>query len=287
MWQVISKQISHVIEQEFHPNQKIQIDGGDSNQSFRISDGLLSFFVKTNDKEGLPMFVAEVDGLEALAKAQALTVPNVIALGTTKSKCYLALEYFPMTPLDRMSSYSLGVDLAKQHQWGEQGEYGFDLDNYIGFSVQPNGWHKKWSRFFAEQRIGWQLQLLREKGIEFVDINQFVELIAHKLSNHHPKPSLLHGDLWSGNVARVGRGAVAFDPACYWGDRECDIAMSELFNRFDDGFYQGYNETYPLDENYPQRRDIYNLYHILNHCHCFGGHYIEETQRRISQIMAL
>jgi fructosamine-3-kinase len=287
MWQVISKQISRVIEQEFNPQHKDSVVGGDINQSFCISDGRLSFFVKTNDKDCLPLFIAEVDGLEALAKAQALTVPNVITLGTTKSNSYLVLEYFPFTPIDSLSSYHLGVDLAKQHLWGEQGEYGFDRDNYIGFSLQPNGWHKKWSRFFAEQRIGWQLQLLREKGIELVDIDEFVELVAHQLSNHQPKPALLHGDLWAGNVGRVGSAAVAFDPACYWGDRECDIAMTELFNRFDPQFYQGYNDTYALDEHYPQRRDVYNLYHILNHCYCFGGHYIEESQRRINQIMAL
>ncbi|MGX9416136.1 fructosamine kinase family protein [Vibrio sp. WJH972] len=287
MWQVISKQISSVIDQDFFPHHKLELDGGDINQSFRISDDSLHFFVKTNEKECLPMLVAEADGLEALAKAQALTVPNVIALGTTKSNSYLVLEFLPMTPIESATSYALGVDLARQHQWGEQGEYGFDLDNYIGYSIQPNGWHKKWSRFFAEQRIGWQLQLLREKGIELVDIDQFVDLIAMKLAHHHPKPSLLHGDLWSGNIGRIGRGAVAFDPACYWGDRECDIAMTELFNRFDEEFYRGYNDIYPLDVHYPMRRDIYNLYHILNHCNCFAGHYIGEAQNRINRIMKL
>ena len=144
MWQVISTQISSVIGQEFHPHQKIPLDGGDINQSFRISNGTLSYFVKTNDKECLPMFVAEVDGLEALAKTQAVTVPNVIAIGTTKTNSYLVLEYFPLSPIDSETSYNLGVELAKQHQWGDQGEYGFDLDNYIGYTIQPNGWHKKW-----------------------------------------------------------------------------------------------------------------------------------------------
>ncbi len=286
MWQAISQQISDVIGQEFQPQERQRIDGGDVNQSYRVSDGILTFFVKTNDKEFLPMLVAESDGLNALAKSDTLTVPNVICLGTTKAHCYLVLEYFPLVPLNDSTSHALGIELANLHRWGEQKEYGFDQDNYIGYSVQPNGWHKKWSRFFAEQRIGWQLQLLKEKGIVLTDTDEFVELINNRLSGHNPKPALLHGDFWSGNMARVGHSAIAYDPACYWGDRECDIAMSELFGGVSEEFYKGYNSTYPLEENYPLRRDIYNLYPILNRCNCFGGHYIEDAQQRITKLLA-
>jgi fructosamine-3-kinase len=287
MWQAISLQISNVIEQEFQLQEKWIIDGGDVNESYHIRDGSLSFFVKTNTREFLPMFVSESDGLEALAKSNSLTVPNTITMGTTKNHSYLVLEYLPLMPLDEKSNYDLGVGLANQHRWGEQKEYGFDLDNYIGFALQPNGWHKKWARFFAEQRIGWQLQLLQEKGIVLVDIDEFVALIFNQLSGHNPKPALLHGDLWSGNVSRVGHGAVVYDPACYWGDRECDIAMTELFGGFDESFYRGYQSGYPLDEGYENRKEIYNLYHILNHCNAFGGHYLEEAQQRITTLLAV
>lgn len=286
MWQAINQQISEVIGQEFIPQERQRLDGGDIHQCFRVSDGILTFFIKTNDKEFLPMLVAESDGLEALAKADIVTVPNVICLGTTKSHCYLVLEYFPLSPIDHATSYTLGRELAELHRWGEQKEYGFDLDNYIGCSVQPNGWHKKWSRFFAEQRIGWQLQLLKEKGIVFTDVDEFVEMICMRLSGHNPKPSLLHGDLWASNVARIGQGVIVYDPACYWGDRECDVAMCNLPDDLYQEFYRGYNEVYPLEEGYALRAEIYNLYHVLNLCNCLGGHYIEQAQQQITRLLA-
>ncbi|TOO43842.1 fructosamine kinase family protein, partial [Vibrio parahaemolyticus] len=179
-----------------------------------------------------------------------------------------------------------GQQLAQLHQWGEQKEFGFDTDNYLGSTLQPNQWHKKWCMFFAEQRIGWQLQLLKEKGVTLVDIDDFIDVVKQLLANHTPEPSLLHGDLWNGNVALTAFGPICFDPACYWGDRECDIAMTELFGGFQPEFYQGYESVMPLLPGYHERKDIYNLYHILNHCNLFGGHYLEQAQLTINKIIS-
>ncbi|HGP5030509.1 TPA: fructosamine kinase family protein, partial [Vibrio cholerae O1] len=162
----------------------------------------------------------------------------------------------------------------------------FDIDNYIGATVQPNPWHKKWALFFAEQRIGWQLQLMQEKGVNLTNINEFVEMVKTRLANHSPRPSLLHGDLWFGNVANIVNGPLCFDPACYWGDRECDIALAEWFGGFQPEFFQGYESVWPLDWGYEERKDIYNLYHVLNHYNQFGGHYLDEAQKLIEKILS-
>jgi fructosamine-3-kinase len=287
MWQGIVQQLSTVLGREFQLHNKQKVTGGDISFSYVISDLETHFFVKVNEKDFLPQFIGESDNLKALIKSLSINVPQPILVGTTKGYAFLVLEYLQLTDIENDAcSYQLGEQLAYLHRWGEQKEYGFDQDNYIGKLIQPNAWDKKWDRFFAEQRIGWQLQLLYEKGIVLADIDQFVDLIKQMLSHHQPKPALLHGDLWHGNVARTGLTPVCFDPACYWGDRECDIAMTELFGRFPAEFYRGYESILPLMESYQQRKTIYNLYHVLNHCNHFGGHYLNEAQQMVRTILS-
>ncbi|MDW6004056.1 fructosamine kinase family protein [Vibrio mangrovi] len=286
MWQGIVQQLSLTLGREFQILDKQRIHGGDINASYVISDGRYKYFVKINEKEDLSQFICEQDNLRTLAQTHCVNTPKVLLVGSSKSHSFLVLQHISLKPLESGErSYLFGEQLARLHQWGEQKEYGFDQDNYIGMTIQPNSWNKKWHRFFAEQRIGWQLQLLYEKGIVFIDIDKFVELIAQQLAHHQPKPSLLHGDLWHGNVADSGLEPFCFDPACYWGDRECDIAMTELFGGFEPEFYQGYESILPLELAYEERKHIYNLYHILNHCNCFGGHYLNDAQQIIRNIL--
>lgn len=287
MWQAISQQLSETLMFTFQIREKQKLEGGGISKCYMISDGDQRYFVKTQKRENLPLFEAEAEGLKELRLSDTVALPELVDVGQCKDHAFLILNYLPSKPLeDERRSYEFGVQLAKLHQWGEQKEYGFDQDNYIGQTLQPNSWTKKWNRFFSEQRIGWQLQLLNEKGIKFGDIDSIVSGINEKLSNHHPKPSLLHGDLWHGNAANTAFGAVCYDPACYWGDRECDIAMTELFGGFEPEFYQGYESIRPLSYEYEVRKDIYNLYHILNHCNMFGGHYLEEAKQYIDRIFA-
>ena len=129
------------------------------------------------------------------------------------------------------------------------------MEDYVGATLQPNSWSKKWARFFSEQRIGWQLQLLDEKGIKLGKISDIVTMVSDRLRTPQSQdPSLLHGDLWHGNVANTAFGPICYDPACYWGDRECDIAMTELFEGFQPEFYQGYESIAPLDYGYNERK---------------------------------
>lgn len=285
MWHAISQQLSDVLMFEFKIEEKTKLDGGDISECYVINDGEQRYFVKCNEKSFLGRFESEAECLHALRQTNTVYVPELVHIGSSKHNSFIILNYLPTKPLDDdKSSYHFGVQLAKLHLWGEQKEYGFDSDNYIGSTVQPNAWNKKWARFFSEQRIGWQLQLLAEKGIKLCPINEMVEHVNRRLTNHNPKPALLHGDLWHGNVANSPFGPICFDPACYWGDRECDIALTELFECFEPEFYQGYESVLPLSYEYQERKPIYNLYHILNHCNLFGGHYLEEADRYISRL---
>lgn len=287
MWQAISDQLSETLMFEFNITERIKMSGGDINQCYMISDGDQRYFVKLNDKDFIAKFEIEADNLTALRETNTVHVPELVLIGKTKESAFIILNYIPVKPLDTgPASYQFGEELAKLHKWGEQKEFGFDQDNYIGATLQPNQWHKKWSRFFSEQRIGWQLQLLKEKQISFTDIDDFVELVNEQLSGHNPKPSLLHGDLWYGNAANTAFGPICYDPASYWGDRECDLAMTELFGGFRQEFYDGYESILAIEPMYEYRKHIYNLYHVLNHCNLFGGEYLDKAEKLITTIQS-
>ncbi|MBF4384584.1 fructosamine kinase family protein [Vibrio anguillarum] len=287
MWQTLIQQLSDTLMFEFNPVEKEKVSGGDISDCYMISDGEQRYFVKVNTRDFLAKFEIEGENLRSLRETSTVQVPELVMIGTSKNHAFIVLNYLPTKPLDNATnSYEFGVQLAKLHQWGEQKEYGFDADNYIGSTLQPNPWDKKWGRFFAEQRIGWQLQLLREKGIELFNISELVDVVQSRLANHNPRPSLLHGDLWHGNVANSVFGPICYDPACYWGDRECDIAMTELFEGFQPEFYQGYESILPLSLDYVERKNIYNLYHVLNHYNQFGGHYLVEAESLIKKILS-
>ncbi|MDK9779031.1 MULTISPECIES: fructosamine kinase family protein [unclassified Vibrio] len=287
MWQAIAQQLSDTLLFEYQIAEKTRLSGGDISESYMINDGEQRYFVKINERNFFTKFELEAESLHLLRETSTVFVPEVVLVGTTKTHSFIILNYLPTKPLeDSSNSFKFGQQLAQLHLWGEQKEFGFDNDNYIGSTLQPNQWHKKWCTFFAEQRIGWQLQLLKEKGIELVDIDDFIDVVKRLLANHSPEPSLLHGDLWNGNAALTPFGPICYDPASYWGDRECDIAMTELFGGFTHEFYQGYESVSPLPLGYSERKDIYNLYHILNHCNLFGGHYLEQAQVLINKIVS-
>jgi fructosamine-3-kinase len=162
--------------------------------------------------------------------------------------------------------------LAKLHRVTGP-RFGWHRDNHIGLSPQQNSWCDDWATFFWERRIRPQaeragLQIKRTKLLE----------------NHKPQPSLLHGDLWSGNVGFTAEGPVIFDPAVYYGDREADLAMTELFGGFPDEFYRAYDEAFPLEEGYEQRKHLYNLYHLLNHLNIFGEGYRGQVETTLGRL---
>lgn len=286
MWHFISEQISDAIQKDFICDNIREINAGDSHKAFKVSDGKQRFFVKTNTKVCLTHFDAESEGLSHLGSTSLFKVPKIICSGVVSDHSFLVLEYISMSQGEQKDWFKFGQILAEQHKTHTQNMYGWQDDNYIGLTPQSNRWQKKWSQFFSEQRIGYMLQLLAEKGLNFADIDKVVNTIIRLLEGHNPDSSMLHGDLWQGNTGFYKHQPVLFDPAFYFGDRETDIAMTELFGRFPESFYQGYTDQWPLDDNYQYRKPVYQLFHVLNHALLFGGHYIDSAKLTLKNLDA-
>lgn len=265
------------------------IGGGCINSAYCLEGDSRAYFVKLNRKELLPMFEAETEGLREIAATQTVRTPLPVCTGTSGGQAFLVMENLRLGSGRGGSDRLLGQRLAQMHQI-EQAYFGWHRDNTIGSTPQPNARQNDWVGFWASQRLGFQLELamangngrrLQQQGEKLLD--RLPKLFA----SYQPKPSLLHGDLWGGNYAADETGQpVIFDPACYYGDREADLAMTELFGGFGRDFYAAYHETYPLDAGYPTRKTLYNLYHILNHLNLFGGGYLGQADNMIGQLLA-
>ena len=242
-------------------------------------------FVKHNTAACEPMFAAEAAGLEELARAGGPRVPTPLARGTTAGRAWIALEYVPLA--EGGDEAAFGWALAQQHRVGAQA-FGWHRDNHLGTTPQPNGWYEHWVDFWRERRLGHQLALAAADGAE--RLAERGHRLAQRLPDLLPvdvAPSLLHGDLWGGNHGFDPDGlGVIFDPAVYYGDREADLAMTELFGGFGPRFYEGYVDAWPLAPGYETRRTLYNLYHVLNHAHLFGGGYAAQAERMIEGLLA-
>jgi len=182
----------------------------------------------------------------------------------------------------------LGEQLATLHRRTGKA-FGFTQDNFIGSSPQRNTWNNDWISFWREERLGFQLELAAENGYggKLQSLGEdLLEALPAFFEGYAPAPSLLHGDLWSGNHAFLADGTpTIFDPAVYYGDRECDLAMTELFGGYTANFYAAYRAAWPLHEGYGLRRDLYNLYHILNHANLFGGGYANQAEQMMRTLL--
>lgn len=248
------------------------------------------WFVKLNRAGLLDMFDAEADGLNALRQCSALRVPRVAGTGCCAQDAFIVLEHLEMRPLEgAATSRTAGRALAELHQMTGD-TFGWRRDNYIGSTPQSNRSHPSWPDFFAHERLLPQLALARTyaSSATLVDRGERLADALHALFvDYRPVPSLLHGDLWSGNAAVDADGKlVLFDPAVYFGDREADLAMTELFGGFPLTFHAAYRDAWPLADGYPARRTLYNLYHVLNHFNLFGDGYGRQAERMIDALLA-
>ena len=175
---------------------------------------------------------------------------------------------------------ALGRMLAQAHRRPGPA-FGWDRDNYIGATPQPNGWLENWPQFWSERRMKPQLELAKRNGFSLPTVP------LETLQGHSPQPSLLHGDLWSGNASFTPQGPVVFDPAAYFGDREADLAMTELFGGFPREFYDAYHAAFPLPAGHAQRKHLYNLYHLLNHLNLFGRSYLGQVEETLDLLLRL
>lgn len=261
------------------------VSGGCISQAVIFVGTTASYFVKYNWPATREMFEAEAQALAELAEAKALRVPEPIAHGSTVDSSYLILEALPIGSPQENSWEAMGRQLAKLHRTTAR-QFGWHRDNVIGSTPQPNAWTDSWPVFFREQRLRHQFQLAEKNGSKFRQSRQVLEEVEELLEDHTPLPSLLHGDLWSGNADFLDDGTpVIYDPATYYGDRETDLAFSQFFGGFPASFCQAYENEWPLEPGYEKRKDLYNLYHVLNHANLFGGGYAEQAKRIIAQLL--
>ncbi|MEB5920811.1 fructosamine kinase family protein [Franconibacter daqui] len=285
MWQAITRLLNEQLG-EGEITHREELPGGEIHAAWKVTFAGRPVFIKCDDRELLSVFTAEADQLDLLARSKTVTVPEVYAVGSDRDYSFLLLEYLAPRPLDAHNAFLLGQQLASLHQWSEQPQFGLDFDNDLSTTPQPNAWQRRWSTFFAEQRIGWQLELAAEKGLEFGDIDLIVDAVHQQLAGHQPQPSLLHGDLWSGNCALGPNGPYIYDPACYWGDRECDLAMLPLHPEQPPQLYDGYQSVAPLPPDFLTRQPLYQLYTLLNRAILFGGQHLVTAQKALERILA-
>ncbi len=246
--------------------------GGSINEAWVLQGEDRSYFVKVHARSEA-LFRAEARALDALAATATLRVPRPVAQGTSGDLAFLVLEYLPLQT--QGDAARLGRTLAALHRTHSD-RYGWEEDNYIGRTPQPNGWMADWVEFWRVRRLGHQLDLARARGSRRLVAagEKLLARLPQLFDGHTPPPALLHGDLWGGNYGyATGGEPVIFDPAAYYGDREAELAMTELFGGFPAAFYAAYREAWPLDEGYRVRKTLYNLYHVLNHDHMFGDSY--------------
>jgi fructosamine-3-kinase len=287
MWTAIADAISSASGTPFAIERRTAIGGGCINSAYRIEGGTAAYFVKVNGADKADMFAAETAALHEIANTHTLRVPRPLCHGATQVASWLVLEYIPLS--HRGNSRALGKQLAALHRVSAE-RFGWWRNNTIGATPQLNTPSADWVAFWRECRLGFQLRLAAANGYHGGLQREGEKLPAALpvfFTSHHPQPSLLHGDLWSGNIAfdRGGR-PVIFDPATYYGDREADLAMTELFGGFSEDFYAAYRAAFPLDGGYAVRKDLYNLYHVLNHLNLFGGGYLAQAERLIARLLA-
>lgn len=288
IWPYIGRRISAATDEVFLCQGGRRLGGGCINTTYLLEDGERRFILKTNRTSALSMFEAEADGLREIAAADVIRVPEPICSGLAEGVAFLVLEFIDFGSAAKGNAEALGRQLARLHRV-TKARYGWHRDNCIGATPQSNTLSLSWPDFWREQRLGFQLELAGRNGYGG-EIQRKGEMLLARLNGllagHNPAPSLLHGDLWSGNYAFSRTGEpVVFDPAVYYGDRETDLAMTELFGGFPAAFYGAYREAFPLDEGYEVRKKLYNLYHILNHLNLFGGAYLGQAEETIARLL--
>ena len=288
-WQAIEAAISKAVGHTFAASNREPVGGGCINSACRLSDGRRTFFVKLNSAARLNMFEAEAQGLREIADTNTVRVPLPLCHGLAESQAYLVLEHLPLGGGNTRAQTTLGRLLAQMHRI-EQPYFGWHRDNTIGSTPQINTRCDDWVGFYRSERLRRQYELAARNGYGRSlqsDGERLLEVLDNFFGTYSPHPSLLHGDLWSGNFAVTTDGEpVVFDPASYYGDREADLAMSELFGGFNREFYAAYADEWPLDSAYSVRRTLYNLYHVLNHLNLFGGGYLGQAQSMTGRLLS-
>ncbi len=291
-WSEIASHISLSAGSKIIIKDSQAVSGGCINQAWKVTDQKGdAWFVKANQRSLIDMFEAEQSGLEEIQASQSFLVPRPLCSGETSEYSFLVMEHLQLD--SSFDSVLAGRQLAKMHQY-TQDTFGWKHNNTIGSTPQINTcgsvYEKDWIRFWQKHRLEYQLNLARKKGFPSGDYDagmELCQLVGQFFTSYQPLASLLHGDLWSGNCGSDPAGnPVIYDPAVYYGDRETDLAMTELFGGFGSRFMDSYHEYLPIDSGYVTRKRLYNLYHILNHFNLFGGGYGSQAASMIDGLVS-
>lgn len=275
--EAVCRAISDETGEPFSPQENRALGGGCIHNAQLLRDGDRRYFVKTNRIAMLPAFRAEWQCLDAIRSTCTIRVPKPVAIGETGGHAFLVLEYLEMMRAPESAQAILGEQIAAMHRTTGEA-YGWPSDNFLGTSVQKNTWSEDWCAFWIESRLRPQIDAARKRGLDLHRFPDWESVCRRILRGHHPSPSLLHGDLWGGNMAALDdRTPVVFDPACYYGDRETDIAFTRMFGGFSNAFHRSYQRSWPFPSGHEARERLYNLYHELNHYNIFGGNYGQQA----------
>ena len=261
------------------------LSGGCIHNTLVLSTSEGSYCLKFNQADMGAMLQAEAAGLDILRRTDALRIPQVLGLGRTEDRSWLLMEYLEAGRRREDFWQTLGQGLALLHGHTAP-RFGADEDNYIGSLSQPNGWRTDGLEFWAERRLLYQGGEALMAGRLPLPLFKQLEALCGRLPDllPHERPALLHGDLWTGNLITDPDGAPALiDPAVYYGLREAELAFTQLFGGFDDAFYQSYQEAFPLEPGFADRRDLYNLYPLLVHLNLFGSGYLSGIERTLAR----
>lgn len=284
MWQAISRLLSEQLG-EGEIELRNELPGGEVHAAWHLRYAGRDFFVKCDERELLPGFTAEADQLELLSRSKTVTVPKVWAVGADRDYSFLVMDYLPPRPLDAHSAFILGQQIARLHQWSDQPQFGLDFDNALSTTPQPNTWQRRWSTFLLNNGLAGSWNWRQKKG-SLSAISMPSSSIFSSVSPRINRSLLLHGDLWSGNCALGPDGPYIFDPACYWGDRECDLAMLPLHTEQPPQIYDGYQSVSPLPADFLERQPVYQLYTLLNRARLFGGQHLVIAQQSLDRLLA-
>ncbi len=264
----------------------VPLSGGSINDTYLLETTAGKFFMKYNHASAYPgMFSQEAGGLALLHDAGEIRVPEVVGYGDAGTHTFIILEYLDAAAKQRDFWSDFGMKLAALHRHtGKQ--FGLKHDNYIGSLKQYNDQHDRWVDFFREQRLLVQMEMAAGSGLLPGHVKAAFEQLFKRLDDIFPEepPSLIHGDLWSGNYMVDEKGdACIIDPAVYYGFREMDIGMSRLFGVFGSEFYDAYNETWPMEPGWRERIEICNLYPLMVHVNLFGAGYMGSVESILSR----
>lgn len=273
-------------EKPVHVSEFQSIGGGCINEANSLNTNIGRLFIKHNSATLYSgMFEKEAAGLKRLSETKTIEIPEVISAGETANYAFLLLKFIENANPGKYFWNDFGTKLADLHR-NTSDYFGLDHNNYIGSLIQSNRFHRDFIGFFVSERMEPQLKKARNKGAFSHSETRYFDSLFKTLHNIIPaeKPALIHGDLWSGNYMVSANGAACLiDPAVYFGHRESDIAMTQLFGGFQPEFYHAYNQAWPMEKDWQKRMDIFNLYPLLVHVNLFGGSYARQVLQIIRQ----